>query len=72
MTYFLKIKRLNDSDRLALYEGIINYGLDGEEPDYGDYKDSLFDLIKPQIIANRRKRSANLIFNTAFVAISKK
>ena len=53
------IKKLkNDDERLAIYEAIIDYALDGIEPNIDDIPAMAFTLIKPQIDANN-KRYAN-------------
>ena len=49
---------LSNDDRLSLYEAIINYGLDGEEPELSGYLKAMFALIKPNIDSSKAKREA--------------
>ena len=48
--YIEYMRELNDSDKAVLLDAVVNYGLDGEEPN-GLRKDmqSLFTIIRKQI-----------------------
>lgn len=48
--YIEYMRELNDSDKAVLLDAVVNYGLDGEEPN-GLRKDmqSLFSIIRKQI-----------------------
>lgn len=51
------IKRLPDDQQLKALWAIINYGLDGVEPeDDGELYMSIFDMAKPQIDANVKRK----------------
>ena len=53
------IKKCNEADALAAYEAILDYGLDGIEPkNIGSIPSMIFDLVKPQIDANIRRRES--------------
>ena len=46
-----------DKDRLAFYEGIINYALDGTEPVLSPELNRMFKLVKPQLDANSKRKN---------------
>jgi hypothetical protein len=48
--------KMSDTDRLALYDGIINYSLNDELPKLAGVADIAWDLIKPNLDANKRRR----------------
>lgn len=50
------INELNKSDKLTLYEAISDYALDSKKPNLKGCSKALFNLIKPQIDANIRRR----------------
>ena len=54
-SYWSALKRLKVTERNALLLGIINYGLDGIEPDLSAPLMAMFDLVKPQIDANNTR-----------------
>lgn len=48
---------MEDKDRLAFYEAIINYSLDGKPPDYLSKELArMFKLVKPQLDANTKRK----------------
>jgi len=49
-------KKMPGEDRLALYDGITAYCLDGTSPELSGVADMAWDLIKPQLDANRKRR----------------
>ena len=58
-SFFTAIEKLPDADRLACYEAICRYGLNGEEPeDNTGITAAIFALIKPLIDANEKRREA--------------
>lgn len=55
-SYYSAIKKIkNAKERLALYDAIIAYALDGETVELQDFAGAIFDLIKPTLDASRRK-----------------
>lgn len=46
------INELSDSDKLIIYDAIIDYGLNHEEPKLKGFPKAIFCLIKPQLDAN--------------------
>lgn len=53
------LKKCDPADALAAYEAILDYGLDGIEPkDLAPVPALIFDLVKPQIDANSRRRAS--------------
>ena len=57
-SFFEALAFLPDAERLAAYEAICRYGLNGEVPETGGIVASVFTLIKPQIDANNKRREA--------------
>ena len=57
-SFFEALAFLPDAERLAAYEAICRYGLNGEAPETGGIVASVFALIKPQIDANNKRREA--------------
>lgn len=57
-SFFEALAYLPDAERLAAYEAICRYGLNGETPETGGIVASVFALIKPQIDANNKRREA--------------
>lgn len=55
-SFFKAAQRLNDEDRLAVYDAILCYGITGEFPDVDGIAGAIFDMAKPQIDANSRRR----------------
>ena len=55
-SFYEGVKKLDDATRLAYYEALMEYALNGEEPD-GDnvFVTTLFNLIKPQIDVNNKR-----------------
>ena len=53
-----KIK--NKNQRLAYYEAIFDFGLDEKEPTLDDVADAVFEVVKPQIVANNTRYSNGL------------
>ena len=46
---------LPDKERLMMYDAVIKYGLDGEDPKLSGLCAALFKLVKPQLDANERR-----------------
>lgn len=46
---------LPDEERLTMYDAVIKYGLDGEDPKLSGLCAALFKLVKPQLDANERR-----------------
>lgn len=54
-SFFEAIKKLPESNQLELYNAIFEYGLNGVEPQLEGVNDAIFDLIRPQLKANRTR-----------------
>lgn len=54
-SFFEAIKKLPESNQLELYNAIFEYGLNGIEPQLEGVNDAIFDLIRPQLKANRTR-----------------
>ena len=55
-SFFLAIRRLKDDKmKAALYDAICAYALYGEEPELEDIPAAMFDLIRPNLDASRKK-----------------
>ena len=55
-SFYEGVKKLDDSTRLAYYEAVMEYALNGEEPDEDNvFVTTLFNLIKPQIDVNNKR-----------------
>lgn len=51
------VEDMDDKDRLAFYEAIINYSLDGKPPnDLSKELTRMFKLVKPQLDANTKRK----------------
>ena len=51
------VEDMNDKDRLAFYEAIIDYSLDGKAPDnLSNELARMFKLVKPQLDANTKRK----------------
>ena len=50
----------NDTERLAIYDAIFQFALDGKEIELNGISKTIFTLIKPQIVANNRKRDKGI------------
>ena len=57
-SYLKAAKRLNDADRLAVYDAIMEYGIEGTEPETDGVSAAIFEIVKPLIDANMKKREA--------------
>ena len=57
-SYHEAIKDLSETDRLAMYDSIVRYGLYGETPELSAILNSLFTLIKAQIDSSQRRYDA--------------
>lgn len=57
-SYLKAAKRLNDADRLAVYDAIMEYGIEGTEPETDGVAAAIFEIVKPLIDANMKKREA--------------
>lgn len=55
-SFYTSISKLNDADQLTVYQAVCGYALTGEEPALDGVPSAIFDLIKPQLDANRRRR----------------
>lgn len=55
-SFYEAIKRLPELSRAKLYDAVFAYGLDGEEMELDGIEDAMFQLIKPQIDANNRRK----------------
>lgn len=51
-------KILSDADRIKLYDAICAYSLDNDIPNLGEMSNALFQLIRPQLDANNRRRES--------------
>lgn len=52
-SYIDAVAKLNDIDRLAIYEAIFNYGFTGEEPKFDNpYLEMGWNLVKPNLVNN--------------------
>ena len=55
-SFYEGVKKLDDSTRLAYYEAVMEYALNGAEPDEDNvFVTTLFNLIKPQIDVNNKR-----------------
>lgn len=54
-SFYEAVKDLDQETRLAYYEALMRYALNGEEPQDNVIVKSLLNLVKPQIEANNRK-----------------
>jgi hypothetical protein len=54
-SFYEAISDLEPEDKLEVLELILNYGLDGVQPNVKGFKYSIFKLVKPQIDSNNRK-----------------
>lgn len=54
-SFYESISEIEDSDRLQVYDALIKFALDGEEPELSGIASALFKAFKPQILANNRK-----------------
>ena len=54
-SFYLGTKDLPDSDRLAVYDAVIKYAIEGETTPLNNLQNAIFSLIKPQIDANNKK-----------------
>ena len=51
------VEDMDDKDRLAFYEAIINYSLDGKPPnELSKELTRMFKLVKPQLDANTKRK----------------
>lgn len=57
-SFYMALKELPDSDRLAAYDAICKYGCTGEEPEVSGIVKIIFTLVKPQIDANERRAAS--------------
>lgn len=55
-SFYEAIKRLPELSRAKLYDAVFAYGLDGEEIELDGIEAAMFQLIKPQIDANNRRK----------------
>ena len=55
-SFYEAIKRLPELSRAKLYDAVFAYGLDGEEMELDGIVSAMFQLIKPQIDANNRRK----------------
>jgi hypothetical protein len=53
-------KKIPDQYRLSLYDAIVSYCLDGTSPELSDVADICWDLIKPQLDANKKRREGGI------------
>jgi hypothetical protein len=49
------ISEMPEEYQLQIYKAIVNYGLNGDEPNFNGVAKAIFFLIKPQIDANNKK-----------------
>jgi hypothetical protein len=54
-SFYLGIKDLSDNDRLAVYDAVIKYAIEGQQNSLNSLQNSIFSLIKPQLDANNKK-----------------
>lgn len=59
-SFYEAIKPLPNEERLAMYDAVVKYGLEGELPVLEGMLLSLFVLMKPNIDASQKKYSANI------------
>jgi len=56
-SFMTAAKKMSDSERLALYDGLISYALDDKLPELADILPSIaWDLIKPNLDKNKKRR----------------
>lgn len=55
-SFYEAIKRLPEDIQGKLYDAVFAYGLDGEEVELEGIEDAMFQLIKPQIDANNKRK----------------
>lgn len=55
-SFYKALQKLSDEDRLAAYDAICGYGITGELPDIDGIASAIFDMAKPQIDANQKRR----------------
>lgn len=55
-SFYFGIKDLSDIDRLAIYDAVIKYAIEGNNPPpLNSLQNAIFSLIKPQLDANNQK-----------------
>lgn len=55
-SFYLGIKDLPDGDRLSLYDAVVKYAIEGNNPPpLNSLQNAIFSLIKPQLDANNKK-----------------
>ena len=54
-SFYECVADLPDETRLAVYEAVFQFALDGKEPDIDGVPWALFKAFEPQIVANNRK-----------------
>lgn len=59
-SYHEAIKTLDPETRLALYDAISYYGIEGKEPDLEGLASALFELIRPNIDTSIKRRNAGV------------
>lgn len=55
-SFYEAIKDLDSATAGTIYNAILSYGLNGEEPDLEGVAKAIFTLVKPQIDANNRRK----------------
>ena len=48
-SYYLALRGLNDKERLQMYDAMVNFAFDGEEPELPDNLQAFFELIRPTL-----------------------
>lgn len=59
-SYWKAIQRLNNDDRLLIFDSIMSYAFDGIYPDLTDYNACIWDLIEPNLSKSVQKAIANI------------
>ena len=54
-SFYEAVSMLDDENRLAMYDAIMNYALNGSEPKLSGPVAAMFELVRPQVDANNRK-----------------
>ena len=59
-SFYDAIRKADDQTALEAVRAICAYALDGEEPELEGFADIIFDMAKPQIDANNKRRTDGL------------
>ena len=54
-SFYDAIKELSDAELAKCFKAIMEYGLDGKEPETSGIEKTIYCLVKPQIDANNKR-----------------